>query len=230
MAADVDIVNLALALLGDTATVASINPPSGDAQAAMAAQMFPIARDSTLEMHAWNFATTRVSLAQIATNPATTWTYAYAGPSNCIRVLEVLASDSVDEYSVGVPGASDNMYAAPYGIPISNFGAYVPATYEIEANPADGSPVILTNVGPDAVLRYVMSVTDTTKWSPLFVRTMAHVLASMLAGPLLKGDAGIKETQNQMALAERMLGRAAGSDANQRNVKPPQGPTWMLNR
>ena len=65
MASEVDICNLALAHLGDSATVASINPPEGSAQAEMCQRFYPIARDSLLEMHNWGFATRRKALAQL---------------------------------------------------------------------------------------------------------------------------------------------------------------------
>ena len=59
MASEVDICNLALSHLGDTATIASLDPPEGSAQAEHCARFYPIARDSLLEMHAWGFATSR---------------------------------------------------------------------------------------------------------------------------------------------------------------------------
>ena len=75
MASTVDICNLALAHLGDTATVASIDPPEGSAQSEHCARFYPIARDSLLEMHAWNFSMRRINLAQL-TNSWPEWQYA----------------------------------------------------------------------------------------------------------------------------------------------------------
>ena len=46
MATEVDICNLALAHLGDDATIASIKPPEGSAQAEKSARFYPIARDT----------------------------------------------------------------------------------------------------------------------------------------------------------------------------------------
>ena len=43
MATEVDICNLALAHLGDDATIATIKPPEGSAQAEKAARFYPIA-------------------------------------------------------------------------------------------------------------------------------------------------------------------------------------------
>ena len=46
MASAVDICNLALSHLGDTATVASLDPPEGSAQAEHCARFYPVARDA----------------------------------------------------------------------------------------------------------------------------------------------------------------------------------------
>jgi hypothetical protein len=62
MATEVDICNLALGHLGDNATVASLTPPEGSAQAEHAARFYPISRDTLLESHAWNFATRRATM------------------------------------------------------------------------------------------------------------------------------------------------------------------------
>ena len=48
MPSEVDICNLALGHLGDSATVATIDPPEGSAQAEHCARFYPIARDARL--------------------------------------------------------------------------------------------------------------------------------------------------------------------------------------
>jgi hypothetical protein len=66
VASEVDICNLALGHIGDSATVSSINPPEGSAQAEHCSRFYPIARDSLLEMHNWGFATKRTNLALLS--------------------------------------------------------------------------------------------------------------------------------------------------------------------
>ena len=66
MATEVDICNLALAHLGDDATIASIKPPEGSAQAEKAARFYPIARDTLLDMHTWNFAMKRATIPSVS--------------------------------------------------------------------------------------------------------------------------------------------------------------------
>ena len=154
MASEVDICNLALARLGDNATVASIDPPEGSAQAEHCARFYAIARDSLLEMHAWKFATRRVQLAKL-TVPSWDWSFAYAEPTGALKLLGVLSAT-----------ASNDDETQPY---------------EAESD-ANGAAIILTNQ-EDASLRFVARVTDTTKFSPLFVDALAWLLASYLAGP-----------------------------------------------
>lgn len=96
MASAVDICNLALSHLGDEATVSSINPPEGSAQAEHCARFYPIARDATLERHAWSFATRRVALAQLTTT-VDSWQFAYREPAGLIRPLALLTPDATDD-------------------------------------------------------------------------------------------------------------------------------------
>jgi hypothetical protein len=96
MSSEVEICNLALAHLGDSATVASIDPPEGSSQAEHCQRWYPIARNALLEMHEWGFATTRALLAEVV-NPFPQWRRAYARPSDCLKVLAVLPADAASD-------------------------------------------------------------------------------------------------------------------------------------
>lgn len=209
MASEVDIANLALGHLGDNATVASLDPPEGSAQAEHCARFYPIARDSLLEHPdaCWKFATKRTTLAEL-TNTSTTWAYAYAKPADCIRVLVILSPEATSDQS--------------------ELGIAQPQNYTVELN-GDGTEVILTDQ-EDAVVRYISRTTDTTKFSPLFVMALSHHLASMLAGPVLKGDVGAAEGKRQAALMGAYLTRAIVSDARQHAVTIEHRPEWMASR
>lgn len=84
----VNICNLALARLGDSATVASIDPPEGSAQAEHCARFYPIARDTLLVAHPWNFAVKTARLAQLA-QPIPPWAYTYTLPNDALSVIDV---------------------------------------------------------------------------------------------------------------------------------------------
>lgn len=226
MASAVDICNLALGHLGDTATVASIDPPEGSPQAEHCARFYPIARDSLLELHFWNFAMRRVQLAQL-NMPWPEWRYAYALPADCMNAISVLPPDAYDDYSTRFVPTDAPYYAHNYS-PVIAAGRYVPQPYTIETLP-DGTGVLYTNT-ENAVLRYTAYVTDTAQFSPLFVMTLTWHLASMLAGPVIKGDQGAAEAKRCTAMMAQYLASAESSDANQRNVKPEHIVSWTAGR
>lgn len=222
MASEVDICNLALGHLGDNATVASLEPPEGSAQAEHCARFYPLARDAVLELHPWNFATKRALLAEIS--PAyTQWKHAYVQPADCLNALAVLDPVSTSDYSSAI--------AAPYsqsGVSSSGIGTYTPQDFVCETDD-EGREIILTNQA-DAILRYVKFVTDTTRFSPLFVTTLSWHLASLLAGPIIKGEAGRAESKRCEQMAAMWLAKAATSDTRQRRVTTEQSVGWIAGR
>ena len=226
MASEVDICNLALSHLGDTATIASLDPPEGSAQAEHCARFYPIARDALLEMHSWGFATQRVQLAQLG-GGWPEWDYAYAVPPGTVNVIAVLPPDATDDYSQS-GYASSSLTGFSSGVPESAGGQYVPQPFSCEVDEA-GRQVIYTDQ-PNAVLRYSTIVTDTTRFSPLFVATLSHMLASYLAGPILKGDVGRAEAAQQLKFAQSYLSQAKESDSSQRRVRPDHVVSWMAGR
>jgi hypothetical protein len=224
MTTAVSICNLALGHLGDGATVSSIDPPEASSQAEYCAQFYPIARDQMLELHDWNFATRRIAAALLATDPWTQWRFAYEVPSDALRVFSVLPSDAVDD-QIGPD------YQAT-ATPTAYLGPQETAQdFEIETDAA-GRRVLLCNV-EDAILRYTVPVTDTTRFSPLFVTALSYLLAGYLAGPILKGETGrnVAGAMSQQALG--WIGQAAKSDAGQRRanrVRDLHTPAWIRGR
>lgn len=202
MATEIDICNLALSRLGDSATVASIDPPEGSPQASHCARFYPLARNTMLDRHPWSFCTTRAALALLSATPTSGWQYAYARPSNAVNILAIQR-----------PGASDD---------------FDPQAFETEAL-ADGTDVIYSNT-EGAVCRYTVHVTDTAKFQPLFIEALTWLLASHLAGPVLKGDKGAAASVKCYQMFEAMLSRAIASDAAQRKVTPPHNVAWMSGR
>lgn len=200
MASVVEICNLALARLGDEATVASIDPPEGSAQAEHCQRFYPIARDALLEMHDWSFATTRARLALLANTDTWEWQFAYAEPANAIRVLAILLPNG---------SATDD-----------------PQDFDREANADATVTKILTNQ-PDAVARFTVRVLDSTRYPPLFTDALAWLLASMLAKTVIKGEAGINVERGCMQQFMLRVGEAKVSDANQRRVQPKHTPGWI---
>jgi hypothetical protein len=202
LASDVDICNLALAHLGDDATVATIDPPEGSAQATHCARFYPISRATLQDMNNWGFCTTRQALALLTATPVSGWTYAYAPPSDAVNILALFVAGSADDYS--------------------------PQPFDIEQLP-DGTSVIYTNT-PNAVCRYTRHIVDTTKFPPLFIEALAWLLASQLAGPVLKGDAGRAATKECYLMFMARYREATASDAAQRKVEPTHNVAWVAGR
>ena len=223
MASDVDICNAALGELGVSGLVTSLAPPTGTAYATLCATLYPMARDSLLEMHTWTFATKRVSLALLSETPPNSWSYAYAAPTDALNFLAVLDPDATDDYSQGLV-----QYGNIAGIYPQNVGVYTTKPYETETD-ASGNVIVYTNQ-TDAVLRYTGRVTDTTKFSPMFTESLVKLLKSKLAGPVIKGEEGRQEMKSALAEFGAIFGKATASDANQHRTRVAQSTDWIVNR
>lgn len=186
MSSDVDICNLALSHVGDEAEVISIVPPDGTTQASHCGRFYPMARDQLLEMHTWTFATVRKTLALVEAGAPSEWLYAYALPAKYLKALAVLPVGSADDAR-----GED---------------------FIVEAD-ADGVGVLYTNV-ESATLRYIRVVDDTTRFTPGFVTALSRLLASFLAGPIVKGTAGMQVSQNQLKIFMVELANARTQDSN----------------
>lgn len=194
---EVDVCNLALANIGDKADVTSINPSDGSHQADLCARYYPLARDLLLERHRWDFTIRQTALIAL-TNTRTEWDYAYRLPSDFSGAIAILAKDSTDDQVVeGVP---------------------LPQPFAIEAD-KNFDLVMYTDM-EDAQLRYTAKTTDSSKFSQSFIHALSWRLASMLAGALIKGDAGAQAVQNATQMAEFYASRAAAHDSRTTRDKP----------
>lgn len=231
MASEVDICNLMMAHLGDEANISEIDPPDGSIQAEHCARFYPIARDSLLEMHDWNFATKRVALTPTTLPDNAGWLYAYLKPANTIRVIAVLPPNAPDNYTAqlgSIPGYSNYDYNSYDRPGLTDKVTDIPQDYALETL-EDGTEIILTNQS-QATGRVTFRVTDTTKFSPLFVDTLGWYGASMVAGPMIKGDVGAAEAKRCLQFAMGLLGRATTSDSRQQQSRPQQSVPWIGNR
>jgi hypothetical protein len=86
MASTVDICNSALNLLG-ASTISALTDDSKNAR--LCNQRYEPIRNRVFRAHAWNCLHKRVQLAQNSTAPVVEYTYAYALPSDCLRVLKI---------------------------------------------------------------------------------------------------------------------------------------------
>ena len=203
MANPVSICNLALSYIGDSATVASIDPPEGGPQAQMCATMYPMAVNALLEMYDWTFATFTSPVAQYASEDTRGWKGAFALPADCLRVI------SVHEQS-------EQKGEEP-----------TDKTFEIGASLR--GRVLYTDVATP-VITYISSSTSSYVFSYAFVVALAWYLANMLAGQRVKGKEGHAMSQNCMKQFELALRFAKGFDASQQKNTLSVTPKWIKER
>lgn len=193
MASVVQICNMALSHIGSEARVASISPPDGSVEAGYCSTFYDQARTEMLEPGNWNFSLARVALAQV-TNASTRWTYAYALPSDCMRARRVLRPG----HEITVFTQDEAEYSAD-----DNDSA----SFEVEGE------VLYTNE-PDAVFVYVRDVIDTNKFTPSFSTALSYLLASYLAGPVIKGNEGTRIGDAMRDRATTLASLSATAAAN----------------
>ena len=222
MATEVDICNLALAHLGDDATIASIKPPEGSAQAEKAARFYPIARDTLLQSHTWNFAMKRATIP-LTTNTLSQWEYAYTAPIDMMTPISIISPSCQNDYATRMsagdtPGGITSNYA-----PTIVAGQYTPQQFAVEG------AYIYTNQ-ENAMLRYQAYITDASLFPPLFVTTLSWDLASMLAGPVIKGDAGAAEAKRSSQMMVNYLTSAKSADNLHRDITVEHIVPWTSGR
>lgn len=107
MATEVDICNMALSFLGDRATMTSIDPPEGSAQAEHCARFYPMAVKELLSQGRWTFASKRAKLVSYA-DEVPGVSYAYALPGDCLKVQSVFSGNCkiLSKWTVERVGAS----------------------------------------------------------------------------------------------------------------------------
>lgn len=227
MSSDVDLCNTALAYLGDVANVSSISPPDQSAQAKHCARFYPMAIKEAQELHDWNFNTRRTALSLISLptpNVNNQWDYVYGLPNGCLNAIKVMDVNAPDDWSMTL--GVDQM---PYWNPVltGTLGTSYTRVPFVRETLFDGTEVICTNQA-DALLMHTVLVTDTNKFTGLFSAFVAALLASKLAGPLVKGKEGRAVAMQWYQAAAGLLAKAQMQDANNRSVSNIQQSTpWV---
>ena len=198
---DVVISNLALSHIGSDALLSSINPPDGSVESGYCARYYPVARQELIEMQPWSFAKTRQALSLLATNPSTVWTYAYQAPSDMVQSQRILTTSTLDAYGFYPFGG---LLRADEAALFSERGS---ANFDVE------NGAILTHE-ENAVLLYTRDITDTSKFTAGFTTALSFLLASYLAGPIIKGAEGTSAALKMRQIAERKAAQAQANDAN----------------
>jgi len=216
---DIDICNMALSFIGDQARITSINPPDASVQAELCSKFYPMALRSTLEMHNWAFATRRTELTLVDVDhieehsththewgthcDCAEWEYFYELPRHFLKAVAVLPANSMDDY----------LQSQDFSVQLDSLGV----------------PRLYTDC-EEAVLIYTEYSVETHLFPPLFQMAVAWHLASMLAGAILKGDAGANESKRCIQMSSMYAAKATSSDSSVRRVHPEHQASWITAR
>lgn len=186
---EVAICNMALGRVGQSIFIDSLTE---NTQAADVCSIFyESCRDATLADGHWNFATSRVALADLGT-PPTNWLYRYALPTDCLST----------QYLV-VPGSR---------IPLSK------DRIKFEVSEEDDVRVLYTDQ-EEAELVYTKRQENPNMFSPQFVSALAWLLASEIAMPLAAAPA-LADKAYKMYLNGISQAQAASLREGQSDVEP----------
>ena len=163
MVAKVDICNFALQNLG-ASSITSLT--EGSVEASECNLRYDSIRRMVLEMHPWNFASQRASLAKLADAPVWGFANQFQLPPDFVRMV----------------GTKDQLETLPTGNPdfngfiiISNRSAFEKAdVYKIEGD------TLLSDDDEKSIL-YICDKEDTALFPPLFVELLAAGLAGAIA-------------------------------------------------
>lgn len=228
MASKIDIINLALAHIADEANVSGISPVPDSEQAERAATYYPFARDEMLEMHDWKFASTRATVAE-TTNLHKQWVYAYQVPSNYIAIRALLDANASGNFSAYGSNEHTVWSYSDQEFRLRKSGEYTPQPFEIEIESTTNEWVLYCNI-QSPVIRYTFRQDDPSKYSPLATQALSRLLASYLAGPILRDEAGERAQEKQYNIFLGYIQLAAGKDANQQKQVVHHSVPWLHGR
>lgn len=154
MTSNVQIAKTALSRLSDQYEIEALDENSTEAEAV--SLVFSDVRERLLREVPWSFATAEVTPASLDITPPGLWSYAYAYPSDCLKVLRI-------ENPLG-------RRAPPVPFAVRLFGP-------------DDTKVICTNM-IDPTIVYTKNIDDPTLMDPIFRSAFAYRLAQEVCMPL----------------------------------------------
>jgi hypothetical protein len=204
------ICNLALSHLGHDKQITALTDNTTAARACNT--WYEQCRNEVLRAKPWPFATTLADLALVAdftddTDPLydanAEWTYAYAVPSDSLRVLRL-----------------------PYGSS-RNASPETTAKYRIKRQ-STGGQLIYTDQD-DATAEYIITVTDPGEFPSDFVAALSHLIASRIC-PLVVSEGHAEKRHEQYGLYLQTLGVASAAAANEETPDLPPDCTYLSTR
>lgn len=184
MSSVVTICNLALGNIGKE-DISSIDEASTEARSCK--KFYGIVLETALQAYPWRWAGKTDALAETVNNKQNRWLYAYARPSDCLKIIRVL-DEGMAEYM-------------PHGDGIKAGGH----DYALEGQ------TIFCDLSP-AYLQYTRNVTDPALFPPAFVDALGMSLAARIAMPITRD---LKIRADAVTLARQAMAAAQEFDANE---------------
>lgn len=179
MASSVDIVNIALTLLGESRIM---NLTDNTKPAREANAIFEYTRDALLGGFNWSFAKVRAQLPALVDVPEFGFDNKFQMPVDCLRLI------FVGDYYVGAD--------------LTNYRGSDTSEFAIEGRE------ILTNLAAPLNIRYIKKITDASQFSPNFTYALAAKLAVDLAEPLTQSETKAARAESRFMYEIRQAVRA----------------------
>lgn len=179
MKSEVEICNIALARIGITMSITSLDERSKEAM--QCKLFFEMTRDKVLGDAPWPFAR-RTAALQLTGEAPQRWGYSYQYPGDCLRLNDVFPT---------IPSAMSpdvfRKWADSNRVP-----------YELGAGDSDNQVVLTDQI--NAVAVYTKRITNPLRFDAMFGSALSWALAGELAIPLAKGVDYAKNAYAQYGL------------------------------
>lgn len=237
MTSPADICNLALDAMSSKAQISGINPPvPPQALAAqVASRSYQIQVDSVLCAANWNDGRVEEDLEMVAAaqgtpeNPDGTalpvppfpWRYAYAYPTDCLRLRFVMTPPQSPDSAV--PIMTNAVVNPVNAYPVTSSPFVVGLMKDTNKNRVK---VVMSNV-QNAIGVYTARIEDPDLWSPLLKSAIIAALAAWFVNPIARN----KDMQaEKTAMAANLIQSARVADANEGVTSTDHLPDFLAIR
>ena len=190
----------------------AIDAPEKSAQAELCSRLYPMAVSALLDMHDWSFATRRVAIPELSDADSFGWRKVFELPSDAIRVI------SVKDYE-------HQRLSSRECRRLSAFPDYDQPQLDFEIKDAR-----LYTDAENAVVEYISSNTNVSRFTPDFVIALSYFLAHQLVGARVKGKEGQALAQGLYKQFQISLSVAKTKDSSQQQKRIHFVPSWIKAR
>lgn len=170
-------------------------------------------RQALLRAHDWNFAHSEKAMALLSSTELFSFAYVYQYPSDCLKINYLKHPlNQVGTTSEGFAFRPDYYDDNPLN-DLASRRLRIP----YETRTVAGNRVIGANE-PDLWIDYTADMDDPNKYDALFVITLSWYLSSMLAIPVIGGEAGREERKVASMIYNDTFNSAVAEDLNENNL------------